>query len=427
MEAEEVVCRGLLARPEIIDDVDLSTDEFTSAMLSELWRTALRLRGDDKPITPASIVSESGGKVTATWLASLLAGPSPTIVEARWAAKAIRERARSKRLEYVLQDSLIRLRANGEDIAGKIDAIESDVFDACANYAPDTFRELALDIPKIIEDIRKRAEGKGAGVPFGLRSLDEKTGGMMPGDLIAVGARTGHGKTAFAAEIIRRSSVPVLVFSLEMSRAELGERKIAREAQVDTVNLRKARLSVEEWARVSASYATVADQSSLYVDDRPMLTLAEVASASRRAVKKKGVGLIIVDYLQLVRASDAFMPMEREIATIAVGLKQLARSLSVPIIALGQLNREPTKRNPPSPRIEDFRGSDAIAHESNIVLLLWRPELHSGKRIGELEIVIGKHRTGPTGRAILKFTGEFVGIDDMEEEHVGDWQSDRED
>jgi replicative DNA helicase len=255
-------------------------------------------------------------------------------------------------------------------------------------------------------------------MPTGFRRLDDLTSGLQPSDLIIIAARTSVGKTAFAMSLALnaalREDIPVCVYSLEMSAEQLMMRMLATRARVDAARLRRpGMLTQEEWGYLQ----TAADELSrapLFIDDSPALSTLELRARTRRLKAERGVGLVVVDYLQLMRPSRRTDSREQEIADISRSLKALAKELDIPVIALSQLNREVEKRENKRPTVADLRESGAIEQDADLILLIYREDVHKYKNpaerpaVGDAEIIIGKHRNGPVGAVELAFHSRYT-------------------
>ncbi len=252
------------------------------------------------------------------------------------------------------------------------------------------------------------------GVPSGFADLDERTCGFQPGDLIIVAGRPSMGKTAFAMNVAEhaavRGNLPVAVFSLEMPAEQLNLRMLASLGRIDFQKLRTGQLEDADWSRLTSA-TSLLSQARLFIDDEGALTPADIASRCRRLTREVGhLGLVVVDYLQLMRSPDDRENRNVEVAAISRALKALAKELSVPIIALSQLNRGLENRAEKRPNLADLRDSGAIEQDADLVLFVYRDEVHNPQSDdkGVAEIIIGKQRNGPIGTVRLTFLGEYT-------------------
>lgn len=266
------------------------------------------------------------------------------------------------------------------------------------------------------EDLQRKGS-EITGIPTGFRDLDRKLAGLHPTNLIVVASRPGMGKTALALNIAQHVAVadhPVAIFSLEMSREEVVTRMLCAAGRIDSQKLRTGRLSETDFSKLSTAASTLY-KKPIYVDDSPGLTVTEIRAKSRRLRRKPGLGLVIVDYLQLMQGSGG-ENRQQEIAIISRSLKNLARELNVPILALSQLNRSLESREDKRPRLGDLRESGAIEQDSDVVMFIYRDEYYNPENQesrGVAEIVIAKHRQGAVGKVDMTFMPEFTLFGDM--------------
>ena len=268
---------------------------------------------------------------------------------------------------------------------------------------------------KLIEDLTHRREPI-TGIASGFMQLDEWTAGLQPSDLIVLAARPSMGKTALAlnvaAHAAMRNGRTVGVFSLEMSHQQLFSRLLCAEARVDAHRLRTGRIGKDEWQRIIKSFAELSD-TPMFIDDTPGVTISEMRAKTRRLKLERGLDLVIVDYLQLMRGRGRYDSRQQEISDISRSLKEMAKELNVPIIALSQLSRAPEQRGTGDkrPQLSDLRESGAIEQDADVVLFLFREEVYKKDDPdlkGKAELIIGKQRNGPTGTVDLHFIREFT-------------------
>src|SRR4051812_19882305 len=251
------------------------------------------------------------------------------------------------------------------------------------------------------------------GTPSGFNDLDDVTGGFQPGNLVVLAARPSMGKSALATNIAENAAVkhgkPVALFSLEMSETELAHRFIASQARLSSDELRKGRVKGERWPKVIKAVEKLA-QAPLYIDDSSDIGILEIRSKARRLHARQELGLVIVDYLQLMRPDGRSEASRVElIGQISRGLKILARELEIPVIAISQLSRAVESRNPPKPMLSDLRESGNIEQDADLVMFIYRDEYYNeeSERLGEADLIIAKHRNGPIGKVVLTFQPKF--------------------
>ena len=301
------------------------------------------------------------------------------------------------------------------DVNAIMDTAEKGIFDIMQNRHSDQFhhiRDIAVDSIEKIEDIY-RSKGKLTGVPTGFVDFDQKTAGLQKSDLILLAARPSMGKTAFALNIIQnaaiRSNVPTAVFSLEMSREQLVNRMLCSEAMLDAQRLRTGELTDSDWADLIQAMGPLS-QAPIYIDDTPGVTPMEVRSKCRRLKVEKGLGLIVIDYLQLMSGNSRNDSRQQEISEISRSLKAIAREMEAPVIALSQLSRACEQRADHRPMLSDLRESGAIEQDADVVAFLYRDEYYfpDTEKKNQAELIIAKHRNGPTGTVDLTWMGQYT-------------------
>ena len=301
------------------------------------------------------------------------------------------------------------------DVNAIMDTAEKGIFDIMQNRHSDQFhhiRDIAVDSIEKIEDIY-RSKGKLTGVPTGFVDFDQKTAGLQKSDLILLAARPSMGKTAFALNIIQnaaiRSNVPTAVFSLEMSREQLVNRMLCSEAMLDAQRLRTGELTDSDWADLIQAMGPLS-QAPIYIDDTPGVTPMEVRSKCLRLKVEKGLGLIVIDYLQLMSGNSRNDSRQQEISEISRSLKAIAREMEAPVIALSQLSRACEQRADHRPMLSDLRESGAIEQDADVVAFLYRDEYYfpDTEKKNQAELIIAKQRNGPTGTVDLTWMGQYT-------------------
>ena len=301
------------------------------------------------------------------------------------------------------------------DVNAIMDTAEKGIFDIMQNRHSDQFhhiRDIAVDSIEKIEDIY-RSKGKLTGVPTGFVDFDQKTAGLQKSDLILLAARPSMGKTAFALNIIQnaaiRSNVPTAVFSLEMSREQLVNRMLCSEAMLDAQRLRTGELTDSDWADLIQAMGPLS-QAPIYIDDTPGVTPMEVRSKCRRLKVEKGLGLIVIDYLQLMSGNSRNDSRQQEISEISRALKAIAREMEAPVIALSQQSRACEQRADHKPMLSYLRESGAIEQDADVVAFLYRDEYYfpDTEKKNQAELIIAKQRNGPTGTVDLTWMGQYT-------------------
>lgn len=293
--------------------------------------------------------------------------------------------------------------AEGMEVDTMVDRAQAEIYDVTERRQTEDYHALEDVLTPTMEEIEEIAHNDGkSGVPSGIADLDNITNGFHPGQMIIIAARPGVGKSTLALDIMRNASInnglTSIMFSLEMGRNELTMRLLSAEAQIRLGAMRGGKMKSEEWDKLVKRMAEIAD-SPLFIDDSPNVTMMEIRAKARRLKQQKDLHLIVVDYLQLMSSGKKVESRQQEVAEFSRQLKLLAKELEVPVIAVSQLNRGPEQRNDKRPQVSDLRESGSLEQDADMVLLLHRPEMFDPNDVhaGEAEIIIGKHRGGPTG------------------------------
>jgi replicative DNA helicase len=357
-------------------------------------------------------LAASGGKDYLAFLVDAV----PTSANIEYHARIVREKAMARRL-IETATSIVEEAFEGKIASGELmDDAEHRILQLSQQRGSADFvrvKELLWPAIERIEELQKHGQTI-TGVPTGFSDLDELTSGFQPSDLVIVAARPSMGKTSLVLNIAEHVAIeretPVAFFSLEMSKESLVQRLLTSEARIDAQRLRRAMLRDDDYTRLARA-AGILGPAPLYIDDTASITLLEMRSKARRLKVDVGVGLIIVDYLQLISGPSA-ENRQQEISTISRSLKALAKELSVPVVALSQLSRAPEQRTGENkrPQLSDLRESGAIEQDADLVLFIYRPEVYEGPKDkdgnsleGQAELIIGKQRNGPTGVVNLYF------------------------
>ena len=429
IEAEQSVLGGLLldnAAWDRIGDV-LSLDDFYRDDHRRIYRHIAKLVENGKPadvVTVAESIESSEDKDKTGGLAYLgtLAQNTPSAHNIRRYAEIVHERSVMRRLASVgneIADSA--LNSLGRDVGQLLDEAESRVFQIAE--AGVRGRVGFHDIHQLLSQVMERVDflysrenpSDITGVPTGFRDVDGKTSGLQEGDLIIVAGRPSMGKTAFALNIAEHVAVeakmPVAVFTMEMSGTQIAARMLGSLARIDQHKLRTGKLSDEDWNRLADGLGRLHD-APIHVDETAALNPLELRSRARRLARQHGkLGLVIVDYLQLM-VTEGRREENRatELSEISRSLKALAKELSVPVVALSQLNRSVDQRPDKRPIMSDLRESGALEQDADLILFIYRDEVYNrdGGEKGKAEIIIGKQRNGPIGTVDLTFLGPYT-------------------
>ena len=431
LDAEESVLGAMMLSPGAIAAVSevLAADgrEFYRESHAKIYRGALALYAKGEPVDAITLVDELdergeledvGGKVRVHELAALV----PASANAGHYAQIVKETATLRGLIRV-GGEIARL---GWERPGEtpelVDRAEQILFDLAQEKATSEFSHIETLLKESFERITQLYESGAdvTGVPSGFRDLDRITSGFQEGNLIVMAARPSMGKSALglgvAANLAVRKEVPVALFTLEMSKAEVTQRLMCSEAKVESQRLRTGKLSADDWPRLTASCDKLA-KAPIYVDDTGSITMMEIRSKARRLkAKHPDLGLIIVDYLQLMTSGTSAENRVQEVSQISRSLKVLARDLDVPIIALSQLSRAVEQRHDKRPILSDLRESGSIEQDADIVMFIYRDEYYNGEESdqqGLAEVIVAKHRNGPTDTVKLSFLKRYAKFSDL--------------
>ena len=431
VEAEQSLLGALLLDNQAFDRIaDLVTaEDFYRDDHRRIWRHIAKLVEAGRPadvVTVAESIEASEDKDKAGGPAYLaaLAQNTPSALNIRRYAELVRERSVQRRLAHVATGiAESALAPGGKDVGQLLDEAESKIFQIAESGARKD--QGLLGISPVLAEVFERIDHLHSqenpsditGVPTGFTDLDHRTAGLQPGDLIIVAGRPSMGKTAFALNIAEHvalhpsTRLPVAVFSMEMSASQLAMRMLSSMAKIDAHKLRTGRLTNEEWPNLTDAIDRL-NQTSIHVDETPALNALELRARARRMKREYGkLGLVIVDYLQLMSSSSQGENRATEISEISRSLKALAKELKVPVIALSQLSRAVEQRNDRRPMMSDLRESGAIEQDADVIFFIYRDEVYFPEKEeakGRAEVIIGKQRNGPIGRVELTFLGQYT-------------------
>jgi replicative DNA helicase len=356
------------------------------------------------------VLDEIGG---ATILASLQSN-TPAISSATRYARIVEENSLLRRLIGVANEISEIGYSLPEDVTEAIDRSEAMVYEVAQRRSEDSVVVLNDLLGRTFDEL-ERLYDRGdtiTGVPTGYRDLDEKLSGLQPSNLLVVGARPSMGKTAFALGLAAHAAMQgtsVLFFSLEMGHLEIAQRVLCAEARVDSTRLRNGALLDSDWPKISSAIGRIGS-ARLFIDDNPNVTVMDIRAKARRMRSREGLGLVVVDYLQLMRNPMGAENRQIEISEISRGLKILARELKIPVVALSQLSRALETRADKRPVLADLRESGAIEQDADVVMFIYRDEVHNpeSQAKGTAEIQVAKHRNGPIGSVNLSFVPTYA-------------------
>ena len=345
--------------------------------------------------------------------------PSPG--NAEYYARIVEEHALLRELVSVAGQITELGYSMPSDVADVIDRAETLVFEVGERRVVDTMTPLQELLGESLDHLERLYERQETvtGLETGYVDLDEQLSGLQPSNLVVIGARPSMGKTSLALGMVAHAGVrlgqPVLLFSLEMSHLELTQRLLCAEARVDASRLRTGRLRESDWPKIGHAISRMSE-APIYIDDNPNLTVMDIRARARRLKAQRGLSLVVVDYLQLMTGRNRAENRQVEVSEISRGLKILARELKVPVVALSQLSRGLEARQDKRPMLADLRESGSIEQDSDVVLFIYRDEIYnpeSPDSQGTAEILVAKHRNGPTGVTRLAFIGHHARFDNM--------------
>jgi replicative DNA helicase len=428
LEAEESVLGAmLLSRDAIATAMEIcQPDDFYKSSHGHIFSAITSLFSHGEPVDWVTVTEE----LRRRGLLETIGDPSvfvtlqantPSIGNAEHYARIIEELALLRRLVSVAGEIAELGYTVPEDVTDVLDRAESLVFDVSQRRVIDSMTPLRALLGQSLDHLEQlftRGEAI-TGLATGYADLDEQLAGLQPSNLIVVGARPAMGKTSFALGIVAHAGIklnkPVLLFSLEMSHLELTQRLLCSEARVDANRMRTGRLLEADWTKIGNAISRMSE-APIFIDDNPNLTVMDIRARARRLKSREGLGLVVVDYLQLMTGRHGAENRQVEVSEISRGLKILARELEIPVVALSQLSRGLEMRQDKRPMLADLRESGSIEQDSDVVLFIYRDEIYnpdSSESQGTAEIIVAKHRNGPTGHTNLAFIGHHARFDNM--------------
>jgi replicative DNA helicase len=428
LEAEESVLGAMMLSPGAIGAVSeiLDGGDFYRESHAKIYRAALALYAKGEPVDAITLTDELeergeldpvGGRPRLHELAALV----PATANAGHYARIVREMATLRGLIRAGNEvSRLGWERPGET-AHLVDRAEQVVFDLSQSRVSTEFSHIESLLKESFERITAlyEAGAEVTGVPSGFKDLDRITSGFQPGNLIVLAARPSMGKSALglcmAANLAVRAEVPVALFTLEMSKAEVTQRLMCSEAKVESQRLRTGKLAADDWPRLTAACDKLA-KAPVYVDDTGSITMMEIRSKARRLKSREPrLGLIIVDYLQLMTSGTTAENRVQEVSQISRSLKVLARDLDVPILAMSQLSRAVEQRHDKRPILSDLRESGSIEQDADLVAFIYRDEYYNDEtdQQGLAEVIVAKHRNGPTDSIKLSFLKRYAKFADL--------------
>ncbi|MFD8992304.1 replicative DNA helicase [Streptomyces goshikiensis] len=428
-DAEQSVLGGqLLSRDAIADFLGSSMKpaDYYRPVHETIQQAIIKIYGDGEPVDPITVGAEltkSGdlARVGGAPYLHTLVQSVPTAANVEYYAEIVHERAVLRRL-IAAGGKIQAMGWAGEGEISEIsDAAQAEIHAATeiANAA-DPKRPGEGSLGSTIDELQaiQNRNGKLTGVSTGFKDLDSLTQGLQPGQLIVIAARPAMGKSTLALDFARacsiRDGLPSVFFSLEMGVSEINMRMLSAEARVALHHMRGGNLSEDDWKAISRKTPAI-EAAPLYLDDSADLTMLQIRSKCRRMQQKHGLSLVVVDYLQLMESGKRAENRVVEVGQISRGLKKLGKELGVPVVALSQLNRGPEQRTDKKPTISDLRESGSIEQDADMVILLHREDAYDKEsaRSGEADLIVAKHRNGPTATITVAFQGHYSRFVDM--------------
>lgn len=425
-EAERSVLGAVMLNKDVLSDVleEVTADDFYNESHREIFRAIWNLYNENTAVDMLTVCEElkkrkaldmAGGRA---YIATLTA-EVPSTANAVEYAKIVAEKATLRQMIKTTED-ITEKGYDAKMAAGEIlDYAESSIFKIAQKRQKNDYskiQDVLLTNIKLI-DAAAQNKDKIVGIPTGFKDIDEKTSGLQRSDLIIVAARPAMGKTAFALNIAQQSAVKagssVMIFSLEMSKEQLGQRLLAMQARVEIQKLKQGDLDRKDWDRITMALDEL-NNTKIVIDDTPGISIMEMRNKCRRLKAEQGLDLVVVDYLQLMSLQGKTDNRQQEISTISRNLKLLAREIECPVIVLSQLSRAPEQRQDHRPVLSDLRESGSIEQDADIVIFLYRDDYYNENtdKPGVCEVNIAKHRSGPTDKVELTWVSRYTKFSD---------------
>ena len=435
IEAEQAVLGGLMIDNGAWDRVGdvITEDDFYRRDHRQIFRAIAKLSEAGMPCDAVTISEELAKHNELEQIGGLaylgtLAKNTPTAANIKAYAEIVRERAILRQLISVSTEiGNSAFNPEGRDSGELLDLAERLVFQIAEKGAKHRkgyvgVKELLVKAVDRIDQLFQ-LDSHITGVPTGFNDFDEQTAGLQPSDLIIIAGRPSMGKTTFAMNLaenaIIKQQVPTLVFSMEMPGEQLVMRMMSSLGHIDQHKIRTGKLNDSDWPRITSTVGMLSE-APLFIDDTPALTPSDLRARARRVMREHGLGLIVIDYLQLMQSSKGGENRATEISEISRSLKALAKELNVPVVALSQLNRSLEQRPNKRPVMSDLRESGAIEQDADVIVFIYRDEVYNqdSPEKGTAEIIIGKQRNGPIGTVRLTFNGRYTRFDNFISEHA---------
>ncbi len=433
VEAERAVLGAMLLDKEAIGRALEVIDDtaFYRPAHQKLFRTMIKLYDTSEPVDLTTLsealaksgeLEEVGGRL---FLVSLAEGVA-TSANVEYHSRIVLEKATLRRMIEASTQIVSSCYDPTTEVEELLDEAEAKIFAISETRVREGFVQLSSILPQTFETFEEyhRKEGAITGLPTGFPELDVLTGGLQPSDLIVVAGRPSMGKTAFVLTLCEHvaidQKIPVAIFSLEMSKQQITQRLLCSRARVSSQRLRAGKLANVEWTNLAIAVGPLSE-APVFVDDSPNIGVLEMRAKARRLMSQHQIGLLIIDYMQLMHGPRGIESRQQEISIISRSLKGLAKELDIPVVALSQLSRQvETRGGDRRPQLADLRESGAIEQDADVVAFIYRPEMYKidrdkqGRSLeGVAEVIVAKQRNGPTGEVRLTFLKEYARFENM--------------
>ncbi|MEZ0106628.1 replicative DNA helicase [Catenulispora sp. EB89] len=430
--AEQSVLGGMLLSKDAIAEVIevIKAVDFYKPAHEAVYGAILELYGRGEPadpVTVAALLTKKGdiNRIGGAPYLHTLINSVPTAANAGYYAEIVKERAVLRRLvEAGTRIVQMGYSTDGSDVEQIVDAAQQEMYNVTETRTSEDFVPLADAMEGALDEIESisNRSGQMTGVPTGFHDLDALTNGLHPGQMVIIAARPAIGKSTLGLDLARSCSIKnglsCVIFSLEMGRNEIIMRLLSAEARVALHHMRSGTMTDEDWARLARRMGPVSE-APLFIDDSPNMSMMEIRAKARRLKQRHDLQLVIIDYMQLMQHSSTNSKRpdsrQQEVSEISRSLKLLAKELEVPVIAISQLNRGPEQRTDKRPMMSDLRESGSLEQDADVIILLHREDAYEREspRAGEADLIVAKHRNGPTANITVAFQGHYSRFVDM--------------
>ncbi|WP_085522453.1 replicative DNA helicase [Tuberibacillus sp. Marseille-P3662] len=433
IEAEQAVLGAIFLEPSamITASEHLAAEDFYRTSHQRIYAVMLDLSERDEPVDVITVTSELQNQNNLTEVGGLdyiseLADSSPTAANIEYYSKIVEEKSLLRRLIRTATSIVSDGYTRNDDVEMVLDDAERTILDVSQRKRTSEFQSIKDVLVETYDNIEmlQNRQGEITGIPTGFVELDHMTAGFQKSDLIIVAARPSVGKTAFALNIAQnvatKNDENVAIFSLEMGAQQLVMRMLCAEGNIDAQRLRTGKLEEDDWQKLAMAMGSLSN-AGIYIDDTPGIRVNDIRAKCRRLQQEKGVGMILIDYMQLIRGNSSGQSENRqqEVSEISRTLKAIAREFNVPVIALSQLSRGVESRQDKRPMMSDLRESGSIEQDADIVSFLYRDDYYDqeSEKQNIIEIIIGKQRNGPVGNVELAFVKEYNKFVNLDRKH----------